>query len=191
MNAASSRTGKVFSAYAEVFPLLGRLQEISRRFLRVRGGVSAARGAEKRQRRFSPRTRRCFSIYERDKVVEKVFSAYAEVFPILLNFFFLQRCFLRVRGGVSTAPRKTNVGARFSPRTRRCFSSRGTHPLSIRVFSAYAEVFPRRNWSNCCTKSFLRVRGGVSTSRPNMPRAVPFSPRTRRCFYCSVLPRSP
>ena len=52
-----------------------------------------------------------------------------------------------------------------------------------KVFSAYAEVFPAKNMLAAKMKGFLRVRGGVSTTKKHLGSLAPFSPRTRRCFW--------
>ncbi len=55
------------------------------------------------------------------KMLVKVFSAYAEVFPVCASAVGFISCFLRVRGGVSHCRGRVAFPYRFSPRTRRCF----------------------------------------------------------------------
>ena len=91
-----------------------------------------------------------------------VFSAYAEVFLNTYIFGTLDGGFLRVRGGVSLYMECRRQYGRFSPRTRRCFSSSDCHALASCVFSAYAEVFLLKALRYFFAHCFLRVRGGVS-----------------------------
>ncbi len=93
---------------------------------------------------FSPRTRRCFYDEDMAQKILDVFSAYAEVFLDALEDLDENGCFLRVRGGVSILSRSRRSCKPFSPRTRRCFYAKTLSPKGLTVFSAYAEVFPRR-----------------------------------------------
>ena len=91
----------LFSAYAEVFPAQGfrYLPEIS--FLCLRRGVSNIINQSCYHDRFSLPTQRCFRGHCLPQLQERLFSAYAEVFPgsadgsRLLHYFSLptQRCF--------------------------------------------------------------------------------------------------
>ena len=112
----------VFSAYAEVF-LSSEFKRIPCfSFLRVRGGVSNLKASAHDMGAFSPRTRRCFHLYFFCSHLRTVFSAYAEVFPKTTNTRSSNLSFLRVRGGVSLVTKDVDTAAKFSPRTRRCFS---------------------------------------------------------------------
>ncbi len=111
-----------------------------------------------------------------------VFSAYAEVFLIEKHQHWLKKGFLRVRGGVSSRRSSSSRSRAFSPRTRRCFSDVWEIRREFFVFSAYAEVFLHQTCRSSPSRSFLRVRGGVSVLGL-VPVCEPaFSPRTRRCF---------
>ena len=175
-------TLKVFSAYAEVFPKMTGYPMPRGSFLRVRGGVSAWDVSAATRTRFSPRTRRCFSIFRTFKHSRKVFSAYAEVFPHSTARAFMPNCFLRVRGGVSIFEQSLYQFFEFSPRTRRCFFGEETARSHYHVFSAYAEVFRAPKYNIFENLRFLRVRGGVSFPLPGTAKSSVFSPRTRRCF---------
>ena len=173
----------VFSAYAEVFLSSRSHFSTSLSFLRVRGGVSEKWGDAWTSDLFSPRTRRCFRTLDARHVLMAVFSAYAEVFPESQAAQVLPRRFLRVRGGVSANMLVVEMGEGFSPRTRRCFYKRVYALEQWAVFSAYAEVFLLPRCLVCPAPGFLRVRGGVSTSRASSQGVTSFSPRTRRCFW--------
>ncbi len=71
---------------------------------------------------------------------------------------------------------------KFSPRKRRCFCSSVARVPARAVFSAQAEVFPRRSDPLRILSGFLRASGGVSGSRAGACSNGPFSPRKRRCF---------
>ena len=70
-------------------------------FLRVRGGVSIDELRTPVFEKFSPRTRRCFLPHAVKGWLNKVFSAYAEVFLLSKTESYGVPGFLRVRGGVS------------------------------------------------------------------------------------------
>ncbi len=157
------RLESVFSAYAEVFPLQINFPPFFKSFLRVRGGVSWTLTKKQLDIMFSPRTRRCFRPKRPLSLNRPVFSAYAEVFPEANPTPHRLRRFLRVRGGVSVFLRFHLQALRFSPRTRRCFCVGVRRCEGVRVFSAYAEVFPSTHSHGLGRRSFLRVRGGVSS----------------------------
>ena len=153
---------RVFSAYAEVFLVKSVDVKLEPSFLRVRGGVSKSQFAYTNADGFSPRTRRCFrkSPSREDRGV--VFSAYAEVFLLIITPKKTERSFLRVRGGVSFVRLSTFPRTKFSPRTRRCFLVKSLALSFAPVFSAYAEVFLSQAFATFRWSRFLRVRGGVS-----------------------------
>ncbi len=152
-------------------------------FLRIRGGVSIASHCRLCMAMFSPRTRRCFLLSRVFTCQRRVFSAYAEVFLLILEYSRLSKRFLRVRGGVSFFVAHFSSLSLFSPRTRRCFRCKGLPPCRGTVFSAYAEVFLTLSALKAERLGFLRVRGGVSSSRIYLFIFPRFSPRTRRCFH--------
>ncbi len=51
---------------------------------------------------------------------------------------------------------------KFSPRKRRCFYLAEKEADKVAVFSAQAEVFPKRRLKCLERKGFLRASGGVS-----------------------------
>ena len=111
---------------------------------------------------FSPRTRRCFFLTCVSAWRGPVFSAYAEVFLLQILLIRLKPSFLRVRGGVSNRVTSPQDPRWFSPRTRRCFRNPEIFDNYMKVFSAYAEVFPLTDLPTRNFGCFLRVRGGVS-----------------------------
>ena len=117
-----SPASPLFSAYAEVFLEDALPTSVSASFLCLRRGVS--RYLAKRVLGFdiSLPTQRCFQAAEREVRRKRLFSAYAEVFPISM----------------------TSCGSwlYFSLPTQRCFWIRAQEPQKMRLFSAYAEVFP-------------------------------------------------
>ena len=113
----------VFSAQAEVFPVDKLLASISAGFLRASGGVSSSRLGTCHPGKFSPRKRRCF--YHQSVLMgrNQVFSAQAEVFPVLIRTPRGSFSFLRASGGVSKKLDGFFDFSWFSPRKRRCFQS--------------------------------------------------------------------
>ena len=174
---------QVFSAYAEVFLKGTTMKNNEFSFLRVRGGVSCILCTIRTNKKFSPRTRRCFCFVYRRHERTGVFSAYAEVFPCGPACRLPGCRFLRVRGGVSNSDNVPTRRSVFSPRTRRCFRHLRHSRHRAVVFSAYAEVFPLRELEYFAGERFLRVRGGVSKVLGSPIPREPFSPRTRRCFF--------
>ena len=73
---------RLFSAHAEVFPLILRLPVPSSALLRARGGISIVRTGRAMIELSSPRTRRYFLDPFDVYFTYKLFSAHAEVFPI-------------------------------------------------------------------------------------------------------------
>ena len=73
----------VFSAQAEVFPACSPLRHFDLCFLRASGGVSRQRERIPDPEKFSPRKRRCFCRRAIQARSADVFSAQAEVFPLL------------------------------------------------------------------------------------------------------------
>ncbi len=91
-----------------------------------------------------------------------VFSAQAEVFPAVCSGRLFVRGFLRASGGVSIIMASFRALPRFSPRKRRCFHEAYVDTFRRAVFSAQAEVFPRRCTATLGCPGFLRASGGVS-----------------------------
>ena len=172
----------VFSAQAEVFPRRANSTTSCTCFLRASGGVSVSAFGIACTIWFSPRKRRCFlfmaSIWDRFKfsprkrrcflmkllscIKQGVFSAQAEVFPIIVLPRFVFESFLRASGGVSSRIDSALFAGSFSPRKRRCFHVSRAKAEDLKVFSAQAEVFPRYLCAASKSRRFLRASGGVS-----------------------------
>ena len=72
---------------------------------------------------------------------QRLFSAYAEVFPVEHNLEVAVRPFLCLRRGVSIDGYRVDYTIDFSLPTQRCFSSIVSAVDGTTLFSAYAEVF--------------------------------------------------
>ena len=131
---------------------------------------------------FSLPTQRCFRLCQGSQSPRLLFSAYAEVFPIRNDKQRKKRPFLCLRRGVSDSIIGSNRSADFSLPTQRCFSLRARLLSRVRLFSAYAEVFPDAITTAQTTAAFLCLRRGVSPPlhRPGCPGT--FSLPTQRCF---------
>ena len=70
-----------------------------------------------------------------------LFSAYAEVFPIVRFSFLIRLTFLCLRRGVSQGDTLPVAVLDFSLPTQRCFSVIRRSAINLSLFSAYAEVF--------------------------------------------------
>ena len=173
---------KLFSAYAEVFPVSEASWSVLIPFLCLRRGVSYDPIAEFTWSRFSLPTQRCFHFFEHRFLDVQLFSAYAEV--------FLRSCldlsgfpaFLCLRRGVSRYSEKVRDYSAFSLPTQRCFlrphGSQSERPL----FSAYAEVFLSSTALSPSTGTFLCLRRGVSQAFDQPITPPGFSLPTQRCF---------
>ena len=91
--------------------------------------------------------------------------------------------FLRASGGVSGFSEAFYGTSGFSPRERRCFWERPLVDWAKSVFSARAEVFPRRHCQKSRPSRFLRASGGVSRFVHSIYATSLFSPCKRRCFW--------
>ena len=157
-----SPASPLFSAYAEVFLEDALPTSVSASFLCLRRGVS--RYLAKRVLGFdiSLPTQRCFQAAEREVRRKRLFSAYAEVFPLVRQF--------------------ESARWSFSLPTQRCFPPRGFPFRSNRLFSAYAEVFPSVPQRSGRDRSFLCLRRGVSRVQTDLWNLLYFSLPTQRCF---------
>ena len=70
----------------------------------------------------------------------------------------------------------------FSLPTQRCFHRRPNPHQDLRLFSAYAEVFPHRRFGVNRSPAFLCLRRGVSMAIPLKANPALFSLPTQRCF---------
>ena len=155
-------------------------------FLRASGGVSAKLSSPSRCHTFSPRKRRCFRLQSPRAMGRFVFSAQAEVFLTVIVVTFAYVGFLRASGGVSISFRTFRTLYLFSPRKRRCFCRAKSRHCKLQVFSAQAEVFLRGAVCATLPGRFLRASGGVSLAYLILCKAIPFSPRKRRCFSSAL-----
>ena len=80
---SASRRCPLFSAYAEVFPCLFVASVGHLSFLCLRRGVSDTGTTSDDGIPFSPPTQRCFVAIQFSLAIDRLFSAYAEVFPLL------------------------------------------------------------------------------------------------------------
>ena len=92
----------VFSAQAEVFLTPFHCGLFGKSFLRASGGVSAPTANFTALSTFSPRKRRCFLGSPVYHFADSVFSAQAEVFPLVKSPSLSGLSFLRASGGVSS-----------------------------------------------------------------------------------------
>ena len=139
-----SAADALFSAYAEVFPSLRALSPLPGTFLCLRRGVSAAVGAVSTIATFSLPTQRCFLPTDQKAKDRQLFSAYAEVFLSERQPFNDWASFLCLRRGVSSWQRSARSVSCFSLPTQRCFYLEEPEDGAAGLFSAYAEVFPRK-----------------------------------------------
>ena len=95
--------GRLFSAYAEVFPPAGGLFCHASSFLCLRRGVSRSFVQKRLDDGFSLPTQRCFFGTSARKQPRLLFSAYAEVFPKAPHGHLVEFAFLCLRRGVSSA----------------------------------------------------------------------------------------
>ena len=134
--------GILFSAYAEVFPDDYDHHLEGGAFLCLRRGVSDGIVAGDTLICFSLPTQRCFSQKTSREEAEKLFSAYAEVFPVPQVASCSYDTFLCLRRGVSSVHFTADYYKDFSLPTQRCFCQELRNGQCRILFSAYAEVFP-------------------------------------------------
>ena len=113
---------------------------------------------------FSLPTQRCFRSYADYLEAEKLFSAYAEVFPGARPPDPERTPFLCLRRGVSEFGAPLMRRQTFSLPTQRCFLLRNPWVVVHELFSAYAEVFPDDYDHHLEGGAFLCLRRGVSVA---------------------------
>ena len=133
-------------------------------FLCLRRGVSPGKVFLRDLRHFSLPTQRCFLPWTLNRWSRRLFSAYAEVFPLLSAMVLASASFLCLRRGVSNHWNTLRSGEDFSLPTQRCFCLETDPCLTRNLFSAYAEVFPSTSQMIPRSLSFLCLRRGVSRS---------------------------
>ena len=149
---------------------------------RIRGGVSRRADEVRLFLQSSPHTRGCFFDFEDFYAWCEVFPAYAGVFRALRACISQRASLPRIRGGVSMRGVIQHQGVQSSPHTRGCFLSLSIYADGIKVFPAYAGVFPRRIASRRSPPRLPRIRGGVSKVRLQQVVPEKSSPHTRGCF---------
>ena len=163
MRLRTGRAGKLFSAYAEVFPTGCVAYGINHTFLCLRRGVSWPGDGAKQKKVFSLPTQRCFQDTRGNPLRTFLFSAYAEVFPRRDSKIVLKVTFLCLRRGVSAIGGVVRPMVNFSLPTQRCF--------------------PVRPEPGPPPSAFLCLRRGVSHQQPGQLVAITFSLPTQRCFF--------
>ena len=131
---------------------------------------------------FSLPTQRCFYIYAGPSAPFRLFSAYAEVFPLWERCDLDTLSFLCLRRGVSIHVRVRQLLGGFSLPTQRCFWCDGGILHHAFLFSAYAEVFPPGRRRKTKITPFLCLRRGVSHVALVKRARLGFSLPTQRCF---------
>ena len=152
----------LFSAYAEVFPLYQLDESIREPFLCLRRGVSTAMERYVLLALFSLPTQRCFCLR-----------------PSCRN---CRAAFLCLRRGVSGVRVVFMASFGFSLPTQRCFRDSVRKMRKPWLFSAYAEVFPKRGSGGYGSTAFLCLRRGVSRCPYGNSQHSCFSLPTQRCF---------
>ena len=156
------RFGRLFSAHAEVFPVLRLFTRRLATLLRARGGISTAAAEVAPVEASSPRTRRYFREKGPPPCAGWLFSAHAEVFPSFGCHILSSRPLLRARGGISEIGEYEFSDRHSFPRTRRYFPDHGARDHRRQLFSAHAEVFPGRHRPTGAAGPLLRAYRGVS-----------------------------
>ena len=139
--------GRVFPAYAGVFPDSEPSDAEVRSLPRIRGGVSCLILTAYPTKPSSPHTRGCFHKRRGNQSEYHVFPAYAGVFPCRGRHAPPERGLPRIRGGVSCANVVSCIVRESSPHTRGCFCASTLESSAEPVFPAYAGVFPDLNLS--------------------------------------------
>ena len=125
-----------------MFPTREQAKIVFGAFLCLRRGVSDGIVAGDTLICFSLPTQRCFPQKTSREEAEKLFSAYAEVFPVPQVASCSYDTFLCLRRGVSSVHFTADYYKDFSLPTQRCFHRKSVRARSFFLFSAYAEVFP-------------------------------------------------
>ena len=122
---------------------------------------------------FSLPTQRCFPPRGFPFRSNRLFSAYAEVFPSVPQRSGRDRSFLCLRRGVSRVQTDLWNLLYFSLPTQRCFCRRIQCRHCRGLFSAYAEVFLSTVSRRRKSLPFLCLRRGVSPCRPSLWESLP------------------
>ncbi|SDE07930.1 hypothetical protein SAMN05421878_1027 [Actinobaculum suis] len=111
----------LFSARAEVFPFTGLARQVHSALLRTRGGISSLKTALDRCCVSSPHARRYFPVKLFYGPIAMLFSARAEVFPVMVYQHSGRDPLLRTRGGISLPSKPAADHHHSSPHARRYF----------------------------------------------------------------------
>ena len=155
----------LFSAHAEVFPTPLPSDSPRRTLLRTRGGISNIAETVRVAECSSPHTRRYFQLLSNMLAMRMLFSAHAEVFPVLAAVQRAALSLLRTRGGISDTDLGQSVTLPSSPHTRRYFHDGRRYYRVVVLFSAHAEVFPEAGLQQTLQHALLRTRGGISNCK--------------------------
>ena len=214
----------VFPAYAGLFLCAWAVSRLPVSVPRLRGVVSPGGHLLAFGATCSPLTRGCFTVEHSGERSGHVFPAYAGLFPESTELSgssarcspLTRGCFPtqdqipvvshgvpRLRGVVSDLRKRTRLPASCSPLTRGCFRPAAFLASRLRVFPAYAGLFPSTGTTTVDVRSVPRLRGVVSyfvtmgePDRDGVPRlrgvvsvlyrswisACTCSPLTRGCF---------
>ena len=151
------------------------------RFPRVCGDVPQPGHAPEAILEFSPRMRGCSDKGLTGGLLYRVFPAYAGMFLPVRGGEVSTTRFPRVCGDVPFAENVNFSSHEFSPRMRGCSAGKTRPCNAVKVFPAYAGLFPPRwspGWTNTC---FPRVCGDVPFSSRKFRLLRLFSPRMRGC----------
>ena len=124
-------------------------------------------------------------------------SAYIETFSLPTQRCFFggrladpdAEAFLCLRRGVSHPQAPAARPCLFSLPTQRCFLFASAEIFILRLFSAYAEVFPSSQPLSRFVSPFLCLRRGVSAAVNLNGDFISFSLPTQRCFWMSRIPK--
>ena len=169
-----------------MFPAFALVATVSGGFPRIRGDVPRREYLLHGVDTFSPHTRGCSDHWGRTDAVARVFPAYAGMFRGTLIRMVPILSFPRIRGDVPGKSLGISLICLFSPHTRGCSAALGVSALAMKVFPAYAGMFPGVTVRVLSVRCFPRIRGDVPSHwlRPSPTRL--FSPHTRGCsptFY--------
>ncbi len=113
---------------------------------------------------------------------EKLFPAYAGVFPGSLRLRQCSRTLPRLCGGISGTGTNIKGLLNSSPPMRGYFPQPAANSLTASLFPAYAGVFPRRRLSPCLKSTLPRLCGGISTHTHQILDSLLSSPPMRGYF---------
>ena len=179
---AQHPAGGLFSAHAEVFPFVSYARATLTTLLRACGGISVCVVCASHLNYSSPRMRRYFLPRLPHRRTPILFSAHAEVFPSKPTAIRRLESLLRACGGISEYHGSDLYSANSSPRMRRYFRAQSLETRHKTLFSAHAEVFPRKMIVATIVGTLLRACGDISRYGAWHRLSGDSSPRMRRYF---------